>query len=107
MALVSAMLLMCGQDPLVAAADENSSWSKARKIGMLKANMLDRQLDTAKEWNFFSRGHLEYLPTGKWKCTSIAIKKGGHRQKKSGGLCDRKIMLERRLQVRLHAQFAS
>lgn len=50
MALVLVMLLMCGQDPLVAVTIEGSIWSKARKKGTLEANMLGAQLDITPSW---------------------------------------------------------
>ena len=43
------MLLMCGQDPLVAVRHDGSSWSKASKIGILELNMLGAQLDAAAD----------------------------------------------------------
>ena len=48
MALVSVILLMCWQDELAAVTHEGSSWSKARKIGMLEVNMLNTALNAAK-----------------------------------------------------------
>lgn len=47
MALVFVILLMCGQDPLVAVTHEGSDWSKARKIRMMEVNMLGAQVDAA------------------------------------------------------------
>lgn len=62
----------------MAVTEEGSSWSKARKIGMLEVNMLNRQLHTTNKYRM-EIVLKEYLPTRKCKypSTSFAIRQRG------------------------------